>query len=176
VLYPLSYGGRTLERSLAATACCLGVYASIHRGCRAPPPCGGAVSRLGDRYAEGYLSTDTLARRVEAAYGATTGDELEALELDLPRRWSWLRRRARRTIDLPATTAYVGRSSGCDIVIRDPTVSRVHARIDRTPSGWRIVDLDSTNGTRVNGCAISDSPLAPGDDLRIGAVTARTRR
>src|SRR5947209_4713232 len=129
------------------------------------------VARLGDRYAEGYLSTDTLARRVEAAYGATTSDELEALERDLPPRWSWLRRRARCTIDLPATTAYVGRSSGCDIVIRDPTVSRVHARIDRTTTGWRIADLDSTNGTRVNGRRIHDSPLAPGDELRIAAVT-----
>src|SRR5947209_19784792 len=90
------------------------------------------VARLGDRYAEGYLSTDTLARRVEAADGATTSDELEALELDLPPRRSWLRRRARRPIDQPATATYVGRSSACDTVSRDPTVPPAHARNVRT--------------------------------------------
>jgi hypothetical protein len=143
------------------------------------------VSLLGERYAQGYLSTDTLARRVEAAYGATTQDELDALERDLPpRRSVWRRALAlfdRRepavTIELPRgpTALYVGRSSGCDAVVRDPTVSRVHARIDVLDAGWRIRDLGSTNGTRVNGRRVTEAALGPRDELELGTVRARLR-
>ena len=45
----------------------------------------------------------------------------------------------------------IGRDTGCDLAIADMTVSRMHARLERTPDGWLLTDLSSTNGTRVNG-------------------------
>jgi hypothetical protein len=45
----------------------------------------------------------------------------------------------------------IGRDASCDLAIADMTVSRVHARLERTPDGWVLTDLASTNGTRVNG-------------------------
>lgn len=51
----------------------------------------------------------------------------------------------------PAHFFSIGRDVGCDLSIADMTVSRMHARLERTPEGWLLTDLASTNGTRVNG-------------------------
>jgi DNA-binding CsgD family transcriptional regulator len=53
----------------------------------------------------------------------------------------------------------------------DPTLSRLHAVLERYGVGWCVRDLDSRNGTFVNGQRIwSERPLRPGDELRVGAV------
>jgi hypothetical protein len=63
----------------------------------------------------------------------------------------------------------IGRDSRCDLAIGDMTVSRVHARLDRTPDGWALTDLSSTNGTRVNGWLVRDqTPVRAGDIVRFG--------
>jgi pSer/pThr/pTyr-binding forkhead associated (FHA) protein len=56
------------------------------------------------------------------------------------------------------------------VAIPVPSVSRVHAEIRSEGEHWVIVDLDSTNGTRVNGAPVSATPLRPGDRIRIGEV------
>ena len=43
----------------------------------------------------------------------------------------------------------IGRHEDCDLVLTDAVVSSRHARIERTPAGWTITDLDSSNGTFV---------------------------
>ena len=59
----------------------------------------------------------------------------------------------------------------CDIAVLHPSVSAVHARIEHTAAGWRIVDLGSTNGTAVGGVtARPDAPLAAGMPVRFGDV------
>ena len=45
----------------------------------------------------------------------------------------------------------IGRDASCDLAIADMTVSRRHAQLERTEDGWLLTDLESTNGTRVNG-------------------------
>lgn len=60
----------------------------------------------------------------------------------------------------------VGRDSSCDIVVDEPLVSRLHARLERRSARWFVVDLGSTNLTRVNGGVVSEWPLSPGDELR----------
>jgi len=62
----------------------------------------------------------------------------------------------------------IGRSMDCDIVIPDPQVSRLHARLDKDQDGWVLLDLESQNGTLVNGVKVREKILAPGDVIRIG--------
>jgi hypothetical protein len=67
----------------------------------------------------------------------------------------------------------VGRGSDCDVVIIEPRVSRRHAEFWITPSGVAIRDLNSTNGTTVNGHPISAVSLSAADEIEIGSVTLR---
>jgi pSer/pThr/pTyr-binding forkhead associated (FHA) protein len=59
----------------------------------------------------------------------------------------------------------IGRDAGCDLTIADMTVSRVHARLERTPDGWLLTDLASTNGTRVNGWLVRGQVKVLAGDL-----------
>ena len=59
----------------------------------------------------------------------------------------------------------IGRDVGCDLTIADMTVSRVHARLERTPDGWVLTDLASTNGTRVNGWRVRGQVRVRAGDL-----------
>jgi transcriptional regulator with PAS, ATPase and Fis domain len=65
-----------------------------------------------------------------------------------------------------ATT--LGRDASSDYQIHDVAMSRRHCTIDRRDSGWVIVDLDSRNGTMVNGVPIRAHALADGDQIRVG--------
>ena len=62
----------------------------------------------------------------------------------------------------------LGRHKNNDIVISDPKVSSFHARIDRTPQGFQLVDLKSRNGCYVNGKKIESQILKTGDEVRLG--------
>ena len=65
----------------------------------------------------------------------------------------------------------IGRDAGCDLMIADMTVSRVHARLERTPDGWLLTDLASTNGTRVNGWRVRGQvPVRVGDMVCFGTA------
>lgn len=67
----------------------------------------------------------------------------------------------------------IGRHPGCDVAINDPNISRKHAEIRPTDAGYEIVDLGSTNLTRVNGLAVGHQELRPGDDILLGASRIR---
>jgi pSer/pThr/pTyr-binding forkhead associated (FHA) protein len=62
----------------------------------------------------------------------------------------------------------IGRAPGCDIVLDDRNVSRRHAEIRRRGPVVVLIDLDSTNGTIVNGRRVREHPLADGDRITLG--------
>lgn len=64
----------------------------------------------------------------------------------------------------------IGRAEDNDIVIDDPTVSGHHCKIVVEDSRFTIVDLDSTNGTNVNGSKVSKMMITSGTALQLGAV------
>ena len=67
----------------------------------------------------------------------------------------------------------VGRSPDNMIVINDPSVSTHHAQLQRAGETYRLKDLDSTNGTRVNDLPAAETSLRFGDRIRFGAAEAR---
>jgi hypothetical protein len=67
----------------------------------------------------------------------------------------------------------IGRLPECDVVVSDPAVSRRHAEVRRRDGQFVVVDLDSTNGTRVNGTGIRERVLADGDEITVGGVAVR---
>ena len=65
----------------------------------------------------------------------------------------------------------IGRSDENHIHITSPGISRKHAVIRAVPGGFTIKDLDSQNGTFVNGERIAERRLADGDTIAVGNVT-----
>ena len=65
----------------------------------------------------------------------------------------------------------IGRDASCDLAIADMTVSRLHAQLERTEDGWLLSDLESTNGTRVNGWRVRGKvPVRAGDLVSFGSL------
>ena len=64
----------------------------------------------------------------------------------------------------------VGRMHDCAVVIADPNISRHHAEVHPDGDGWMLVDLGSTNGSRVNGQPVDRHHLVVGDVLSFGTV------
>ncbi|MGO9957879.1 MAG: FHA domain-containing protein [Solirubrobacteraceae bacterium] len=62
----------------------------------------------------------------------------------------------------------MGRHRGRDVVLSDLSVSRRHARLVFRDGRWILQDLDSTNGTEVNGCRVGRCELRPGDHVALG--------
>jgi hypothetical protein len=67
----------------------------------------------------------------------------------------------------------IGRSPEVAVVVNDANVSRQHAEVWRTAEGVAVRDLQSTNGTFVNGHRISAVSLSPRDDVTVGALHFR---
>ena len=71
----------------------------------------------------------------------------------------------------------IGRNQNNTIILEDPFISYEHASISRCRQDYVLSDLNSTNGTFVNGSKIQDDfMLSPGDEIRMGAVTFRFER
>ena len=67
----------------------------------------------------------------------------------------------------------IGRSKDCDVPLADGNVSRRHAELGRSEEGFVLRDLDSTNGTMVNGRRIRSATIGAGDEITIGMSTLR---
>ena len=76
-------------------------------------------------------------------------------------------------VALSEDEAVIGRLPDCVVALSDPQVSRHHARLERSPEGYRVIDLGSTNGTTVNGSAVADHLLRDGDLIGVGNTVIR---
>ncbi len=70
----------------------------------------------------------------------------------------------------PGTPRTVGRGPRADFIVDTALLSRVHCRLQATQTELTVEDLGSTNGTFVNDCRVSESPLRSGDRLRLGRL------
>jgi FHA domain-containing protein/uncharacterized protein DUF1707 len=157
-----------------------------------------AVQLLRESSEAGRISVDTYARRIERAWMARTRDELVDLTSDVRPRGrvarrltgvveaasaltaetaaAWRRPRLER-LALPTGhfgTVTIGRGPACDCVVSHPTVSRRHAQLRPVDGGWELVDLGSTNGTRINGWRVAGTgAVRPGDEVAFGSARFR---
>ena len=76
-------------------------------------------------------------------------------------------------VALGDATITIGRAAETAVRLTDTSVSRRHAEVRRTGDGWTIVDLGSTNGTRVNGVPVTDRRLQDGDTITVGDASLR---
>lgn len=67
----------------------------------------------------------------------------------------------------------VGRHHACDVVLDEASVSRRHVRLVYRDGSWVLQDLESTNGTLVNGSLVGRCALRPGDQLVLGYARLR---
>jgi FHA domain-containing protein/uncharacterized protein DUF1707 len=149
---------------------------------------------LNAAYADGLLSEDTFVRRLDQLlrarlidprrlvgdlYLRTSGRGIragmaQALTRNLARLRSLISAREDRWVLLALDWTggqqflLIGRHQDCDIVLRDPSVSRRHARLVFRDGSWFLQDLESINGTVINGVRIGRCELCPGDRLIIG--------
>jgi len=140
---------------------------------------------LNAAYTDGLLSEGTFAHRLDLLLRSPVVDPISVVgDLTFRRRpravgraADALRRLVRSAPEAPVlaldwsgahTELLVGRHPGCDVVLDGPSVSRRHALLRFRDGSWILRDLESTNGTRVNGCDVVRCRLEPGDHLMLG--------
>jgi len=142
------------------------------------------VARLREGYVAGRIGPDTFARRIDHALQSGSHDELRGLTADLPAqaptRLARLRARLRRRgLGLPDAGGLlqarltIGRSSACELVLADETVSRRHAELRIHDGCWLLRDVGSSNGTWVNGRRVIEAEVRPGDVIHLGGAEIR---
>jgi pSer/pThr/pTyr-binding forkhead associated (FHA) protein len=150
---------------------------------------------LNAAYADGLLSEQTLSYRLDVLFRSRLVDPV-GLVGDLTRRTARRAWRAKIANALQAAARRLKRTAGvavpeepmllaldwsgvqqelvlgrdpiCDVVLAEGSVSRRHAQLRFHDGGWTLRDLDSTNGTRVNGLRVGRCKLRPGDRLALG--------
>jgi hypothetical protein len=78
-----------------------------------------------------------------------------------------------RRVQLGEEPVRIGRLPDCSIPLSDSQASRHHAEVRRSDNGFVLVDLDSLNGTTVNGVVVHEKELEDGDEIMIGETAIR---
>jgi DNA-binding NtrC family response regulator len=107
--------------------------------------------------AEATRAGQTALRRPAEAEGALPAARLRVRE-----------RGRERTVNLPPAGLTVGKGPGNALVLEDPFVSSRHLRIEPRDGRWQVVDLGSTNGTRLAGVRVERAELPAGAPLQLG--------
>ena len=78
-----------------------------------------------------------------------------------------------RRVSVGPDPVTIGRLADCDVVLSDESVSRRHAEVRREGNDIVVVDLGSTNGTKVNGAGVRQRRLDDGDEIAVGTTRLR---
>ncbi len=78
-----------------------------------------------------------------------------------------------KQVTITATPFAIGRADTCDLVLDNPLVSRTHAVFEQAGGRMSIRDLQSHNGTYVNGERRQTAALDNGDEIKIGGYQIR---
>jgi pSer/pThr/pTyr-binding forkhead associated (FHA) protein len=76
-------------------------------------------------------------------------------------------------VELESERVTFGRGDGADVVIEHDSVSHEHAAFELFDGGFRVRDLGSTNGVRVNGAKVGVADLKHGDRIELGSLALR---
>jgi pSer/pThr/pTyr-binding forkhead associated (FHA) protein len=76
----------------------------------------------------------------------------------------------------PGSIKTIGRSTGAEFIVDAALVSRLHCQLTATADSLQVKDLDSTNGTFVNGRRVRTAELRDGDRLGVGRYELLVRR
>ena len=153
---------------------------------------------LNAAYASGLLSHETFTYRLDQLLSERLIDPRRLIgDLSFRRAVSWRARFAATLVALQRSLAasrelaapeaillaldwtgttgelLVGRHHACDVVLDEPSVSRMHARLVFRDGTWVLQDLESTNGTIVNGAVVGRCVLRPGDEVVLGYARLR---
>jgi predicted component of type VI protein secretion system len=79
------------------------------------------------------------------------------------------------SVEIHRLDTVLGRHTDADIRVPLPDVSRHHCRFLWLAGSWKVIDLKSLNGIRVNGESVGQAVLNDGDELRIGGFTFRAQ-
>ncbi|MDP9189361.1 MAG: FHA domain-containing protein, partial [Actinomycetota bacterium] len=135
------------------------------------PGCGG--SRF--KRASIFTNQPTLTHAAVAVREQAPGGWLDDVRSSIAEQGQYLAVRLdgrARVFEVDDGWSRIGRSSSADIRLDDPTVSRRHAVVVRTPEGeLRVLDDRSMNGIAVNGESVDWSVLVDGDELQVGRYT-----
>ena len=81
-----------------------------------------------------------------------------------------------QTTILGESETVMGRGPECQLQLSDYGISRNHAKVVRSDGQYVVIDLNSRNGTRVNGARISQAVLSDGDEITLGKFPIYFRR
>jgi len=81
-----------------------------------------------------------------------------------------VRRNTGEKIELGTNPTLLGRLKAATLCLDNETVSRRHCMIKHAADGYVVVDLDSVNGTYVNGKRVKEKRLADGDVIQVGNI------
>lgn len=106
----------------------------------------------------------------EAVSVASTGGEDKTIVADIMKgQLQWLSPGGVRSFDLLGETTIVGRGEHVNIKIEDGDLSREHFSITQKSGSFYLADLNSVNGTRVNGVRVAEAILRDGDEIEAGS-------
>jgi len=143
--------------------------ADVAAGAAAGAAVAGAARAAGGRAAAPATPRTERAPRPQAAPAAQAGTQVQA-------RCMLIDRQSGRTFTANAPITIIGRErTPGGVVLHDPNVSRNHAELSFDGQGWRIRDLNSTNGTLVNDVDIDDCALREGDLITLGLTNLEFR-
>ncbi len=75
-----------------------------------------------------------------------------------------------RVHELLDDVTVIGRGERSDLRLKDPKAAALHCEIRRTPGGFKLIDLETRDGTRVNGAHVNSHLLKHGDTITVGGV------